>query len=55
LVVAYDDKLAQEVEHMLLRDMEPDVAIEKKLEDCEAFEPLEEIQHSVWAMLGDLM
>ena len=55
LVVAHDAKVAQEVECMLLADMESEVAIEKKFEDYEAFEPLDEIQHSAWAMLGDLM
>lgn len=55
LVAVHDANMAQEVERMLLRDMESDVAIEKKFEDFEAFEPLDELKHSAWAMLGDLM
>ncbi|MEI6805950.1 MAG: phosphatidylserine/phosphatidylglycerophosphate/cardiolipin synthase family protein [Myxococcaceae bacterium] len=55
LVVLHDVQKAQEIEKMLLKDMEPDVAKEKKLEDFEAFEPLVELEHSAWAMMGNLM
>jgi phosphatidylserine/phosphatidylglycerophosphate/cardiolipin synthase-like enzyme len=55
LVVLHDSKKAKEVEQMLLRDMESDVAQEKKLKDFEGFEPLVELEHSAWAMMGNLM
>ncbi len=54
-VVIYQAEFVGGLEKMLLKDMESNVAKELKLEDIAASPALEELQHSAWAMLGDLM